>query len=788
MRVDDDDVRVDGRVTEDAWISVPVFPAFTQSTPRYGADPTHRTDVRLAYGERGLYLSFICYGDPNKVLGAVARKDQVPTSDRFEIFIDPNNDDTNGYMFQINASGAQSDAQIFRDDGRERLWDGVWQGAAKKIDEGWSGEMFIPWSTLRFERRDSYTFGIVVSRFSTEGAEWSTLNPKPQGLPGLLSWATDYGPVEGITPGLNLELRPYWSSRLAIRRPPGSLDMSPEVLPNVGLEAKYGLTGNLTMDIAINPDFGQAEVDPAVLNLGPFEVFFPERRQFFLESKEIFETPFRLFYSRRVGNNPRASRADTTSRPVQDPDAAPDQEPPDEEDVALEEGELASIDPMTRILEAVRVTGEAVSGWRTGLFTATTGPTFGEERFSDGKRRPVDVDPVTQFTVARVRRQFDGQTHVGGMVTSVIRADDEPDAWTGGVDYAIRFLRRWRHRAQVIGTHDGEKTGMGGNGDISRSSKNTNWNARWNMLTPNANFNDAGFMRNANFINGETRFSGFNAQPVGRLRRLSGSATLAVESTFAGQLTKKLLFTETNLETLGLWRFRYNVGGQLPRLDIFETRGGIPWEVPLHWFTGFDVETPYNRKFVARLNAAYGEQGGKPGPDLGLNLNVRPADRFQLGLRGSLRSSFGRPRWVQNDDEGEAVFGAADLISTEITARFTLGITPQLSVQSFNQLLYSTAHHDEFFLLEDPQTLVPTDPVPYQGEVDQGLTALTSNSILRWEYLPGSFLFFVYTHRSSLGENGLVEYSPGAAFTNLAVPDTQSEDTVFIKMVHLFGL
>ncbi|MCA9716377.1 MAG: carbohydrate binding family 9 domain-containing protein [Myxococcales bacterium] len=776
-RIDDRAITIDGHIDEAAWQSVPLLPELVQAEPRYGAPPTQRTEVRVAYGQDGLYVAFDCFGEPDEVRGAYSRKDQLAPSDQVWFEIDANNDDTTGFVFATNPSSAQYDAQLSRDSREDLLWDGVWQAVGRKNEHGWSAELFIPWSTLRFESQEEHTFGINIGRWSNELGEAALLSPTPQGLPGRLSYALDYEGVRGVEPGLNLELRPYVSSRVAVQRPEGSLDYSWPVMPNGGYDVKYGLTGTLTLDLTVNPDFGQAEVDPAVLNLGPFEVFFPERRQFFLESKEIFETRFQTFYSRRIGAAPRPSDADLTGRDVGG---------------ARETGELVELDPLTRILGAARLTGNIGPNWRVGALTATTGPTYGVERFSDDYQRPVTVEPTTQYSVLRVRREFDSLTSVGMMATAVNRVGDDPDAFTGGFDYRLRFRDRWRHTAQVIATHDGDEAGVGASGDVIRTSKNTEVSLRGELLTPGANFNDLGYMRFANYIDGEATVAVFNAQPVGKLRRLVGSVNTRLQSSFRGELMQKQLMTRVAFTTMGQWGLGYWAGGHLPQLDLYETRGNIPYEVPLHWYTGGDLNTPDNRRIVGVLRWAYGEQNGLPGPDLGVELRLRPVDRLQLTLSYDLNSSFGRPRWVTEEERGELpVFARGDIITMTTVLRGTIGILPTLTLQTYNQLLYTTARHDEFFYLTAPDVLVTLSRVqsaPYVGVVDQGLTSLISNSILRWEYTPGSFLFLAYTHRTALGEGGApVAYRPGNQFANLVAPGARDEDILFVKMVYLFG-
>lgn len=779
-RVDDDAIVIDGRPNERAWQAVPTIPEMVQMEPRFGFRPTHPTEVRIAYGKKGLYVAFVCHDDPKHVRAGVFRKDQIGPSDLVVLDIDPNNNDTNGYSFVLNPSGSQEDYQIYRDDSDEPLWDGVWQGAAKVTDKGWTAEVHIPWSTIRFEAKEGdYTFGVNVGRWINHDGEWQVLSPTPQGLPGRMSWALDYTGVKGIEPGLNLELRPFFSLRGVPRRAADSLDHSFPLLPNGGFDLKYGLKGNLTLDLAVNPDFGQAEVDPAVLNLGPFEVYFPERRTFFLESKEIFETRFQLFYSRRVGRIPRTSLADQVAR--DDGGGAGDRG----------QGEIVALDPLTRIFGSLRVTGQLAPGWSIGLLTANTGATFGTERFADGVERRITVDPISQYSVIRLRREFDGQTSVGMILTNVVRGGGERSAFSAGFDYRIRFRERWRHSAQVIGTHNGERTGMGAFTDLNRGGKNVSVGLSSETLTPHADYNDLGFMRFNNYITGRANVGLYNAQPVGRVRKMSAtlSTDLATSYTYPANPTQKQLHLDLGLTTLKLWGMTLWAGGHLPQYDLFETRGGIPYVVPFHWWIGGSGFTPDNKRVVAAFNWAYGEQNGRPGPDYGLELRLRPVKRLELTLRGDLNLSFGRPRWTTTNALGEPVFGRAYVVQYIGVLRGTLGLLPNLTLQSFNQLYFLSARHTDFFILTAPDTLVPTNPAPYINEVDQGLTSFISNSILRWEYRPGSFLFFVYTHRTVLSNfSPKFSYAPLGGLSNLVVPGVANEDILFVKLQHMFGL
>jgi hypothetical protein len=773
-RIDSAAITIDGKLDEPEWQQLPLLPELIQRSPVFGAASTHPTEIRAAYGPDGLYFAFVCHEHHGDVIAPFFQRDQIVASDYVQIEIDSNGDHTTGYVFGVSPSGAIFDGQLFRDTSQELLWDGVWRSGAVETAEGWTAEVFVPWSTLRFERSASQTIGLNFVRVINDQQEVDRLSFAPQGVPARVSEAIDWYGIEDIDGGLNLELQPFISGRFLIQRPPDSLDQSWRALPNAGFDLKYGITGDLTLDVAVNPDFGQAEVDAAVLNLSPFEIYFPEKRRFFLESKEIFETRFPLFYSRRVGAAPNPGDARTTTRLI---------------DGEQQRGELYRLDPFSRVLGSLRMTGQVAPGWVLGVLTAATGPTWGMQRFSNGLEQRVPVDPYSGWSVLRLRRHFDPQTWVGGIVTNAARLGDGAEATTGGFDYNINFRKRWIHGAQVIATHDGEKSGMGGSASWTRSGRRTSWNLSGEFLTPRANFSDLGFMTETNYGRGGTGLAVFNARPIGQLRELSVSLDVAVASSFAGQLTEKFLMTNWTLETLGLWRVRVFAGGHLPQLDLFETRGNIPWEVPFHWWAGARMWTPRNKRVSASIGGNYGEQAGRPGPDVFLDLEFRPIDRLQIIFGGAWNGSFGRPRWVaEREADAVPIFGRAEILTTNANLRLTLAITPTLSMTSFNQLFYSAAHHTEFLELRAPDLLVPIAADPWLGTTDRGLTSLVSNSILRWEYLPGSFLFVAYTHRSALSQtDGVIRYRSVDAFTNLVADRADHEDVLFIKLAYLLG-
>ena len=262
-RIDGDAITIDGKLDEPEWQQLPLFPELIQRAPVFVGAATHPTEIRAAYGAEGLYFAFVCHEHHGDVIAPFFQRDQIVPSDYVQIEIDSNGDDTTGYVFGVSPSGAIFDGQLFRDTSEELLWDGVWRSGAVETAEGWTAEVFVPWSTLRFERAESHTIGLNFVRVVNDQQETQRLSFAPQGVPARVSEAIDWYGIEDIEGGLNLELQPFISGRFLLQRPPDSLDQSWRALPNAGFDLKYGITGDLTLDVAVNPDFGQAEVDAA---------------------------------------------------------------------------------------------------------------------------------------------------------------------------------------------------------------------------------------------------------------------------------------------------------------------------------------------------------------------------------------------------------------------------------------------------------------------------------------------------------------------------------------------
>jgi hypothetical protein len=356
-------ITVDGVLSDAVWKKAPIEFDFTQRDPIEGVDPSERTEIQVAYDDTSIYFGVRMFDkEPQRIVRQLSRRDDNPDADYFILQLSPNHDKLTGALFQVSAAGVQRDAIISNDNFQDQSWDGVWESAVHVDDEGWSLEIRIPFSQLRFPRGDHQVWGINAARYIHRKNETVWLQMVPKNDSGTASRMDDLDGIDGLEERRHLQLMPYIASRAEFIRPSGPNDpfnSGRRLFATTGMDIKYGLSSNVTLDATVNPDFGQVEVDPAVVNISQFETFFPEKRQFFLEGANIFNNfgqggsnnfvgfnrnDPNLFYSRRIGRSPEGTAS----------------------------GDFVDTPGTTRILGAGKLTGKTRNGWTVGLIEGLT--------------------------------------------------------------------------------------------------------------------------------------------------------------------------------------------------------------------------------------------------------------------------------------------------------------------------------------------------------------------------------------------------------------------------------
>jgi hypothetical protein len=472
FRVTSDTPRIDGRLDDAAWERAQRSENFVQWEPDNMAPLSERTVVQVAYDDRFLYVALRCYDRmPDLIAAGLGRRDEFPPTDQAGVGFDPRHDHLTGYVFFTNPSGVQSDLIFFDDEKIDRDYDSVWEVRAQIDEAGWTAEYRIPFSQMRFNvppaPRTVWGFGSRRTiRRRGETGEWTG---RPRGERGEVSRWGHLVFDEPLEPPRRIELLPYSLARAERLR--GVNDTGGGAA--AGLDARVGLGSAFTMSATVNPDFGQVEQDPAVLNLTVFETFFPEKRPFFLEDSRTFVPPpqlFQLFHSRRIGR-------------------VPDRIPVPSSDVVIDRPD------QTTILGAAKLTGKA-SGWPFGALSAATASEYAD---ISGRDRRL-IEPLTSYNVVRVQRDFRGSSNVGALATAAVR-DTVADAYTGGVDYNIRWDRNrgsWDGAWAVTRAPSASgvaATGFGGLMNAGITRKHASVFANVDHLSPTFRVTDLGFLR-----------------------------------------------------------------------------------------------------------------------------------------------------------------------------------------------------------------------------------------------------------------------------------------------------
>ena len=414
-------VVVDGALTEPAWQGPASFTRFVQADPQEGAAPSESTWVWLAYDDEALYFAVRCWDShPDSIIANLVRRDVVVAADRVMLYLDPFHDKRGGYYFGINAAGVLYDGTLFNDGWDDDSWDGVWQGRARRDARGWTAELRIPLTQLRYRPGAEQVWGVNCRRRIERRNETDGFVYTPRRESGFVSRFPD---MLGLTNGhrtQSFELLPYSTGKAEylVHDPGDPFHDGSRYTPGVGADLRTNVGNNLTLNATVNPDFGQVEVDPAVVNLSDVESYFQEKRPFFTENARIFafgnegasdywgfnwpEPQF--FYSRRIGRAPEGGLPDTT--------------------------EFSDVPLATRILGAAKLTGKPAPGWNFGTLHALTQGETG--RFKAGRLdSTMAVEPLTYYGIARGQREFKGGYNGLGLMASTVarrfRADGLAD-------------------------------------------------------------------------------------------------------------------------------------------------------------------------------------------------------------------------------------------------------------------------------------------------------------------------------------------------------------------------
>ncbi len=772
---------LDGLLHERQWHAAIPAEDFTQFYPLEGNPPTERTSVRILYDDKAIYVGVICYdSNPHGIVSQLTRRDRTSEADRFTVQIDSYNDRQTAFVFSANVTGVQSDGFLSQDGNAYDLnYDAVWRVRTARHREGWSAEFEIPYNAIRFSPQDEdYKWGINFRRYISrkrETIEW-VMVPSTERLM-IAKWGYVEG-IRAITPPLNLSIIPYVSATASFETEASYRPYRSDQAAHAGLDVKYGLSRNFTLDAAINPDFGQVEVDQSILNLTVFETYYPEKRPFFIEGAQLFtfgnsvdNTPLTLFYSRRIGQ-----------RPFLSPFVAA---PPG--------GSIKDNPHITTILGAAKVTGHTESGFSLGVLATATDEENAVVLDSAGRESKIRTEPKGTYNVVRVKQEFGSNSWVGGIGTVAARNQMKP-AFSGGADWNLRFDDgSYTLDGYIAGTHSsGTRTNPDGSAGrllFSRiAARHWYYTASYNFFSANFNSNDLGFFAQPRYHGGYVQILYRENRAEEPFRRYSFSLVPEAKWNWDGVRTLSQVDLSFSADWTNFWKstFRFVLND---RAYSDSERGILGLYLrPLDYSLQAQIQTDERQPVSVSMTTDFRfDEKEKKSISTLIGVTIRPASNIELTPLFYFEKTRSEETGVLSGGRivpvgGRSLFGDRDVDEIDFALRGIVTFTRTVSLQFYTQVLLARGRYNNFRLMTGGSSLTPyTTPNTY----DFNYAIFDANLLLRWEFLPGSTIYLVWT-QSRADDSGNYTNDFGPRFRGIF--KLPHDNAVLLKMSYWWGL
>jgi hypothetical protein len=733
---------INGLLDDEAWGPGEWGGDFAQYEPSEGAPVKQKTEFKIVYDNSNMYVAIKAYDTaPDSIVSRMTRRDDTD-GDEVIIAFDSYFDQRTAFGFGVSAAGVKGDL-IWTDDGmnEDETFDPIWYVRTGIYDWGWAAEMRIPLTQLRFSADENQVWGLEIIRDIYRYDETDLWQPIARNASGLVHNAGLLHGINNIKPRTQLDLTPYAVTKLeTYEGEEGNpyYDGS-DLKVNAGLDAKIGVTNNMILSLTVNPDFGQVEADPSEVNLTAFETYFTEKRPFFIEGKNITsynlgigdgdEGNDNLFYSRRIGRSPRLPHS-----------------PGD--------NEYAYTPSFTPIIGAAKLTGKSANGLSVGAIEALTSK-VNTRIYNDvtGKTTHLTAEPLTNFTIGRVEKDFNGgKTIIGGMVTSTIRALDETtedyfhkSATTAGIDFTqyfkdMNYIFRLRTAfSNVTGTEDAiartqrsvihnfrrpdaeytdydpTRTSLNGfGGNLMAGKIGGNWQfiylSAWK--SPGLEMNDIGYMQVADQYLGVGVINYSIYKPFSIFNNMSFGTNLVHLLDFGGNVNVIGESFSWSTQFKNLWHVY--TGGQInsAERDNLLLRGGSSMKMPGQFYFFAGINSNSRKKFVADVNFDYHRtfQDVRTSYSANIELSYRPVDNLTISAEPEWSRTMNEMQYVTTTElpsmfeifETRYVFAAIDQKILKMSLRVDYSITPDLTIQYWGQPFFGSGKYSDFKRITDP--------------------------------------------------------------------------------------
>lgn len=725
-------VKIDGEINDEAWKQAPVADGFTEQRPTFGKaeEESTKTSMFILYDDNAIYLAGICRETTRDSISTeLIGRDRVGINDFAGVAFDTYSDEINGFGFFVTALGEQYDCKysIGNEDGN---WSTVYQTATKIGDQGWTFEMRIPYSAVRFSKEAVQNWGVNFFRRRLKTGQQLFWNPVDPQKFGFLNQAGSWAGIENIEPPIRLFFSPYFSSYLT--KNPDTKKWVTSV--NGGMDVKYGISKAFTLDMTLIPDFGQVQSDNQVLNLTPFEVRYNENRAFFTEGTELFNKG-NLFYSRRIGGTPLHY-----GRPYS----------------RLQPGETVIKNPSeTKLINATKVSGRTAKGLGIGFFNAVTKAQHAVVEDDAKQRYEIETNPLTNYNIIVLDQTMKYNSSVSLVNTNVMRSGSDYDANVTAFLWDVYDKNiNWNAWGQVansrlIGLEGPGKTLSGYQYRVFAGKFKGPWNFDVHQFLADDKYDqrDMGYFTNNNYLD-HGFWTGYKwTKPKGFYNNLY----LNMNGTYSQRLKPRAyqyvaINANINGQLKNLWNFGIAVNIRPEQQDFYESRIGTPFRVPGYLNKGFWLGTNRSKKYY--LNVEYFHKNAPKykaqGSDLWLVNSYRFNDKLTVSMNNNLffinrEAGFGYTFTDATSQLDSVVFGlrnrrtAENVFNVKYNFNIKMGLT--LRVRHY----WSKVDYSEFFDLKQDGHLQPRY-APITKNPDNNVNFFNVDMIYTWQFAPASFL------------------------------------------------
>lgn len=778
------EIKVDGHLDDTPWQSAPITTDFTELEPEPNTAPSQRTEVKILYNDKGLYVgAFMHDKNPELILKELSIRDQRGNTDWFGITLDTYQDGLNGFAFIITASGVQQDIKIAGGD-EDNNWDAVWESAVQIHDKGWNAELFIPYSAIRFPNVDVQSWNLQLARELRRTREQFFWNPIDPNFEGFINQAGHLEGIKNIESPVRLSVTPYVTGYVLHTKTDGVNEQGTSY--NAGMDLKYGINDAFTLDMTLVPDFGQVRSDNQVLNLSPFEVFFEENRQFFTEGLELFDRGD-LFYTRRVGGRPI-----DFFRPF--------------EELASDE---VVIDNPTRIqlYNATKISGRTSKGTGIGIFNAVARESHATIENLLGEQRIVKTNPLTNYNVIVADQNLRNNSRVTLINTNVLRDGSYYDANVTAAFWDLRDnSQAYNFTGKYVTSHqfytsDSNNSGHSYSLGLAKTSGVIKAQINYNEESDTYDTNDLGFLFSPNERSFGAGIAYNQPNPKNdRLQRYEYFINANYERLYAPNEFVNFGFT---VGSFFLYKSRNAFGGNIriepyDSYDFFEPRDNFnsflrfPKSASINGFFSSD----YRKTFALDVSAFYRriDHDDRYAYQISFLPRIRVNDKMSFFMDLNYNQISNDLGYVNQGLINESLEGVAqddimigrrdlDIIENSIRAQYIFNDVQSLALRVRHY--HARVIYNQFGVLDDDgnQAAISYDGLNDQAQpiFDQNFNAFNVDMDYRWRFAPGSDIIINLKSQIS-GVDDFYGRSYSENFTNLF--DKNQDNSLSLRIVY----